>query len=45
MIRLLVSPIGALVLSGAVVCAWFYPLSREKYTKIRELLEKRRGRL
>ena len=45
MIRLLVSPIGALVLSGAIVCAWFYPLSREKYTKIRELLEKRRGRL
>ncbi|MBI5932818.1 MAG: MFS transporter [Chloroflexi bacterium] len=45
MIRLLVSPIGALVLSGAIVSAWFYPLSREKHTKIRELLEKRRGRL
>jgi GPH family glycoside/pentoside/hexuronide:cation symporter len=45
MIRLLVSPIGALVLSGAVVSAWFYPLNRERYTKIRELLEKRKDRL
>ncbi len=45
MIRLLVSPIGALILFGAVVSAWFYPLSREKYSKIRELLERRRGRL
>ena len=45
MIRLLVSPIGALILFGAVVSAWFYPLSREKYSKIRELLEKRRGSL
>ena len=45
MIRLLVSPIGALILFGAVVCAWFYPISREKHAKIRELLEKRRGKL
>lgn len=43
MIRLLVSPFGALMLLGAVLCAWLYPLNREKYTKIRELLEKRRG--
>lgn len=45
MIRLLVSPIGALVLSGAIICAWFYPLSRKKHSKIRELLEKKRGSL
>jgi GPH family glycoside/pentoside/hexuronide:cation symporter len=43
MIRLLVSPFGAIVLFGAVLCAWFYPLDREKYKKIRELLEKRKG--
>ena len=42
MIRLLVSPFGAVVLSGAVLCAWFYPLSRERHSKIRELLEKRK---
>jgi len=43
MIRLLVSPIGAVMLSGAILCAWLYPLDREKYTKIRELLEKRKS--
>jgi len=43
MIRLLVSPIGAILLFGAVLCAWFYPLNRGKYAKIRELLEKRRS--
>lgn len=43
MIRLLVSPFGALILFGAVVCAWLYPLSREKYAKIRELLERRKA--
>ena len=42
MIRLLVSPFGAIMLFGAVICAWFYPLDREKYRKIRELLEKRK---
>jgi glycoside/pentoside/hexuronide:cation symporter, GPH family len=42
-IRLLVSPIGAVMLFGAVLCAWFYPLNRGKYEKIRELLEKRKS--
>jgi GPH family glycoside/pentoside/hexuronide:cation symporter len=45
MIRLLVSPIGALILFGAVVCAWYYPLSREKYARIRKLLDKKKARL
>jgi GPH family glycoside/pentoside/hexuronide:cation symporter len=45
MIRLLVSPIGAVMLSGAILCAWLYPLDREKYAKIRELLEKRKEKL
>ncbi len=42
MIRLLVSPIGALLLSGAIVMAWFYPLSRERHNKIRELLARQK---
>lgn len=44
MIRLLISPFGAIVLFGAVLCAWFYPLDREKYKKIRELLAQRKER-
>jgi GPH family glycoside/pentoside/hexuronide:cation symporter len=43
MIRLLVSPIGAVMLFGAVICAWFYPLNRERYERIRKLLERRKA--
>ena len=43
MIRLLASPIGAIMLFGAVICAWYYPLNRGKYEEIRELLEKRKS--
>lgn len=43
MIRLLVSPIGAVMLFGAVIFAWFYPLNRGRYEKIRSLLEKRKA--
>ncbi len=42
MIRLLVSPLGAIMLSGAVVFAWLFPLTRERYERIQRLLEKRR---
>jgi len=45
MIRLLVSPFGAIMLCGTVILAWLFPLSREKYEKIQELLEERRARL
>ncbi len=45
MIRLLVSPFGATMLLGAALFAWFYPINRERYVKIRELLERRRGKL
>ena len=44
-IRLLVSPFGALILSGAIILAWFFPLSREQYTRIQKMLERRRERL
>jgi GPH family glycoside/pentoside/hexuronide:cation symporter len=42
MIRLLVSPIGATILLGAVVFAWMFPLTREKYGRIQKLLERRK---
>jgi glycoside/pentoside/hexuronide:cation symporter, GPH family len=44
MIRLLVSPLGATILCGTIILAWFFPLSREKYTRIQKLLEQRRAR-
>ena len=45
MIRLLVSPLGAAILCGTILLAWLFPLSREKYTRIQKLLERRRERL
>ena len=45
MIRLLVSPFGAVILCGTILLAWGFPLSREKYTRIQKLLEQRRARL
>ena len=45
MIRLLVSPFGALMLCGTIIFAWLFPLSREKHAKIQRLLEQRRARL
>jgi len=45
MIRLLVSPFGALILCGTIFFAWLFPLSREKHARIQKLLEQRRTRL
>lgn len=45
MIRLLVSPFGAVMLCGTIILAWLFPLSREKYARIQRLLEQRRARL
>ena len=45
MIRLLVSPFGAIMLSGTIILAWLFPLSRERHHRIQRLLEKRRERL
>lgn len=44
MIRLLVSPFGAIMLSGTIMLAWLFPLSREKHHRIQRLLEKRRAK-
>ena len=43
-IRLMVSPIGAFLLFGAFMMAWFYPLTREKHARIRKLLARRKER-
>ncbi len=43
-IRLLVSPIGGTVLTGAIILAYFYPLSREKHARIQRLLKRRKER-
>ena len=45
MIRLLVSPLGAMILCGTIFFAWLFPLSREKHARIQKLLEQRRERL
>lgn len=45
MIRLLVSPFGAAMLSSTVILAWLFPLSREQHQRIQKLLERRKERL
>ena len=45
MIRLLVSPLGAIMLFGAVIFAWLFPLTREKYGRVQKLLERRKERI
>ena len=45
MIRLLVSPFGATIVSGTIILAWLFPLSREQYARIQKLLVQRRGRM
>jgi GPH family glycoside/pentoside/hexuronide:cation symporter len=44
MIRILVSPLSAAILCGTILLAWLFPLSREKYTRIQRLLQRRRER-
>ncbi|MGE5378900.1 MAG: MFS transporter [Bacteroidota bacterium] len=44
MIRILISPLSASLVCGAILLAWRFPLTREKYTRIQKLLELRRAR-
>ncbi len=44
-IRMLIGPIGAVLLFSAVITTWFYPLTRERHARIRRLLEKKNGRV
>ncbi|MFN2284269.1 MAG: MFS transporter [Anaerolineae bacterium] len=43
-IRLLIGPLGAALLFSAIVAAWFYPLTRERHSRIRTLLARRNAR-
>lgn len=44
MIRVMDSFIGAGILTGTIVLAWFYPLTRERYQRVQRLLAVRRGK-
>jgi GPH family glycoside/pentoside/hexuronide:cation symporter len=43
-IRILGGPMGTVLLCGAIAMAWFYPLTRERHARIRQLLARRRAR-
>lgn len=43
-IRILTGPFGAVLLFSSIVIAWFYPLTREKHSRIRALLARRENR-
>jgi GPH family glycoside/pentoside/hexuronide:cation symporter len=43
-IRVLIGPVGAVLLFSAVITTWFYPLTRERHAKIRRLLLHREER-
>ena len=45
MIRFLVSPFGAIMLTGVVVLTALFPLTRERYERMQMLLERKRKRL
>jgi GPH family glycoside/pentoside/hexuronide:cation symporter len=42
-IRLLIGPLGAVLLISAIVIAWFYPLNRERFGRVQDLLGRRRA--
>lgn len=44
-IRILIGPLGAVLLFSAVITTWFYPLTRERHTRIRKLLVQKNTRL
>jgi GPH family glycoside/pentoside/hexuronide:cation symporter len=44
-IRVLIGPLGALLLFSAVAMAWFYPLTRERHARIRKLLARKKERI
>lgn len=44
-IRILTGPVGSVLLFSSIIVAWFYPLTREKHTRIRKLLARRAQRV
>ena len=43
-IRLLTGPVGALILIGVLVVAWYYPLDRQQHKRVLRLLARRQAR-
>lgn len=43
-IRILIGPLGAVLLLSAILMAWFYPLTRQRHSRIRKLLARRKAR-
>ncbi|MDD8026189.1 MAG: glycoside-pentoside-hexuronide (GPH):cation symporter [Acidobacteriota bacterium] len=43
-IRFLIGPVGALLLLATFIVTWLYPLDRDKFNRVRYLLEKRKAR-
>jgi Na+/melibiose symporter-like transporter len=43
-IRILLGPVGAVLLVAAIITAAFYPVTRKQYTRIRQLLEERKNK-
>jgi GPH family glycoside/pentoside/hexuronide:cation symporter len=43
-IRVLIGPLGTVLLFSAVITAWFYPLTRERHGRIRKLLDTRQAK-
>lgn len=41
-LRVMLGPVGAVLLFTAIALAWFYPLTRARHARIRQLLEKRK---
>ncbi|MBM3295652.1 MAG: MFS transporter [Candidatus Aminicenantes bacterium] len=43
-IRILIGPVGAALLVATAVVTWLYPLDKERFNRVRRLLERRRAR-
>jgi GPH family glycoside/pentoside/hexuronide:cation symporter len=43
-IRVMIGPVGAVLLIGAMTIAWFYPITRRRHARIRRLLVRQRKR-
>jgi GPH family glycoside/pentoside/hexuronide:cation symporter len=43
-IRVLMGPVGAVLLLASVAAAWFYPLTRERHARIRRLLARKKNK-
>jgi len=43
-IRILIGPVGAVLLIATAVVTWLYPLDKERFNRVRRLLERRRAK-